>query len=207
MYKAGASSVCAVILILFTVFPAVLAAQENNDDPAVEPDWEVYVTDLYVAGDQTFIISLGTVFPTVFYDNEGIIDHQLTPPVGGTLALGYNYYLHPRFFLGGEVSGMIIYTLRQNPLFIVPLGVKLGTQFIAGRFEFPIHLSLGMIWHTYLDLGYYGFYMNTGAAAFFRATNDWSFGLTAQWCWYPEWSKHPVDGHFVYTMLSARYHF
>ena len=94
-------TVWAVILILTTGIPFALSAQE--DDPAVEPDWIDYHSDLYVAGDQTFIINLGTVFPIVFYhtnDNEkfkiktgDIIDMKFSTPVGGTGSLVYNYYL------------------------------------------------------------------------------------------------------------------
>ena len=217
------SVVWALFLILITGFPIMLSAQD--DDPSVEPDWIDYQTELYVAGDQTFIITLGTVFPAVFYhtnDNpkEGIkigdsADMKFTPSVGGTGSLVYNYYLSSFLFLGGEVSGMFISTLRQNSLFIVPLGVRVGTQFLAGRFEFPIALGLGMAWHTYLDFGYYGFYAKAEMAAFFRATSEWSFGITANWSWLPQWSKNPksglyentIDGHYVYTLLSARYHF
>ena len=209
------SAFCALILILITSFPAMLAAQE--DDPAVEPDWINYNTDLYVAGDQTFIITLGTVFPIIFYhtkDNDekeikagDSADMKFSPSVGGTGSLAYNYYLSSHFFMGGEVSGMFISTLRQNSLFIVPLGMRFGTQIIAGRFEFPFTLGVGMAWHTYLDFGYYGLYVKAEPAAFFRATSEWSFGITANWSWFPEWSKNPIDGHYVYTLLSARYHF
>ena len=207
------SAVWALILILITSFPIMLSAQEN--DPDVEPDWIDYHTDLYVAGDQTFIINLGTTFPAVFYhtkDNAEIktgdpVTMQFTPPVGGTGSLVYNYYLSSYIFLGGEVSGMFISTLRQNSLFFVPLGIRFGTQIIAGRFEFPFALGLGMVWHTYLDYGYYGLYAKAEAAAFFRATSEWSFGITANWSWFPQWSEHPIDGHYVYTLLSARYHF
>ena len=210
MHKIGPNAILAIILIL-TGFPVMLAAQESGDDPAVEPDWDVYSTDLYVAGDQTFIISLGTVFPALFYNNKGDSQNmQFTPPVGGTGTLIYNYYLHSKFFLGGEISGLFINTIVGKTLFIVPLGVRAGTQFLLGRFEFPVTLSLGMTWHTYINKAYYGFFAKAGAAAYFRATSEWSFGITAEWSWYPEWTdkaSHNVDGHFVNTMISARYHF
>ena len=219
MRSLKSSAVWALILILMTCFPIALAAQD--DDPAVEPDWINYHSDLYVAGDQTFIITLGTVFPTVFYHTKDIYtkDNEIvkktgdpavmnfSPAVGGTGSLVYNYYLSSAFFLGGEVSGMFISTLRQNSLFLVPLGIRFGTQFIIGRFEFPFALGVGMVWHTYLNDVYYGLYAKAEAAAFFRATSEWSFGITANWSWYPQWSEHPIDGHYVYTLLSARYHF
>ncbi|MCL2175205.1 MAG: hypothetical protein FWB73_04075 [Treponema sp.] len=207
-----------VLFFLFLMFfPILLSAQEDDDspgtgeDPSIESDWydDLY-TDLYVKGDQVFTISLGTVFPAIFGDNKGLIDPKFTPPVGGVGSLSYNYYINSRLFVGGELSGFFIHTLRGNTLFVVPVGARIGTQFIAGRFEFPLIFSLGMTWHTYRDYGYYGFYMKMGAGAYFRPMHDWSFGLTANWGWYPQWAKnrdHSVDGSFVDIMLSARYHF
>jgi len=210
MHIARSNLVLAIILILTACFPLTLAAQEDGDDPDVEPDWELYTADLYSRGDQTFLISLGTTFPTVFVNKGEVIDPKFNPRVGGTGSLIYSYYLHSRFFLGGELSGMFINTRRKNNLFIIPLGVRVGTQFIVWRFEFPINLSLGMAWHTYLDFAHYGFYMKFGAGAYFRATSSWSFGISADWSWYPEWTSvknHNVNGNFVNTMISARYHF
>jgi len=210
MQKNESNIVLAIILILMTFFIGQLAAQEDGSDPAVEPDWEFYSTDLYVRGDQTFIISLGTVFPAVFYQGKTKLEMNFSPPVGGTGSLIYNYYLHSRLFIGGEISGLFIKTRQKNNLFIIPLGARVGTQFIAGRFEFPLNLSLGMAWHTYLDYSHYGFYMRFGASAYFRIKPEWSFGLTADWSWYPEWTNKKstnVNGNFVNTMITARYHF
>jgi hypothetical protein len=206
-----ANIVRAFFIILLIIIPMTLFAQQG-DDP-FDSDWEDYFMDLYMRGDQTFIISLGVTFPTAFFNSDGLMRgmvNQFTPPVGGTGSLMYNYYLHSRFFLGGEVSGMFISTVAGHSLFIVPLGLRIGTQFIANRFEFPISLSVGMTWHTYLNDGYYGLYVKAGGSAYFRATSEWSFGLTTNWAWYPQWTDDPVknvDGNFIYLKLSARYHF
>ena len=210
MRKAWSNPILTVILILTVFFPLTLAAQEDGGDPEVEPDWDIYATELYGKGDQTFIISIGTVFPTVFTNKGKKIDPKFSPRVGGTGSLIYNYYLHSRLFLGGEISGMFINSRRKNTLFIIPLGARVGTQFIAGRFEFPINMSLGMAWHTYLDFAHYSFYMKAGGGAYFRATSSWSFGIAADWSWYPEWTgnkDYNIHGNFVNTMISARYHF
>jgi len=198
----------AFLFIFLGVFGLLYAQDDNNPD--IETDWDLYSADLYVRGDQTFIISLGTVFPLMFINNGELLENKINPPVGGTGSLTYNYYLNSRFFIGGEVGGMFLPTLGRNTVFIIPLGARGGMHFIAGRFEFPINLSLGMTWHNLLNMGYYGLYAKFGAAAFFRATSEWSFGITTQFGWFPEWtndSKKNVDGFFLDTMLSARYHF
>jgi len=198
-----------LFLILFLSVSSLLAAQDDNN-PDVETDWDIYSSDLYVRGDQTFLITLGTVFPLVFVNNGAVMDNKISPPLGGTGLLAYNYYLDSIFFLGGEVGGMFLPTLGRNTIFFISLGARAGMHFIAGRFEFPINLSVGMTWHNYLSLGYYGLYTKFGAGAFFRATSEWSFGITTQFGWYPEWTKdrsRNVDAYFLDTVLSARYHF
>jgi len=205
MRKAGA-----IFFVLLVGLTVLLTAQEEDDDPSVEIDWDEYSSDLYARGDQTFIISLGTVFPTVFLNNGNFINHNFNPPVGGTGSLVYNYYLNSHFFAGVEVGGMFIPTLGGNMVFIIPLGVRAGYQFNIWKLEFPITVTLGMTWHNYLNKGYYGLYIKSGAAAFFRATSTWSFGLTSSWGWFPEWTSDQsknVDGNIVDLMLSARYHF
>lgn len=199
----------AFFLILLLGLTFFLHAQDDND-PSIETDWDDYSTDLYTRGDQTFTISLGVGFPTFFVRDGEIIENKIDPPVGGTGALNYNYYFGSRFFTGGDLSLLFLPTIANNTVFITSLGLKTGTQFIIGRFEFPLSMTLGMTIQTYLDLGYFGMYMKAGAAALFRVSHEWSFGLTSNWCWFPQWTGDKatsVDGHFVDLVISARYHF
>lgn len=210
MRKTGTDIVRAIILILLMGFFVVLPViAQDSDDPAIEAEWDFF-TDLYTTGDQTFSISFGVVFPTVFINDGKVIDHKFRPGVGGAGSLVYSYYLNSHFFVGGELGGMFINTLRGNTVFIVPFGVRVGTQFIFGRFEFPIFYSVGMSWHNYLNHGYYGLFMKGGFSAYFRPINDWSFGITTDWTWLPEWTDNKsqnVDGNVLHLKLSARYHF
>jgi hypothetical protein len=198
------------LILLLMCIPVLVYAQEEGDDPSVEDDWEIYEMDLYTRGDQTFIISIGTVFPAVFLNNGKIIDHNFTPPVGGIGSLSYNYYLGSNIFLGAEFGFFFNSTLGRNVAYFIPLGVRGGYQFNVLRFEFPLAVTLGVIWHNYLNLGYFGMYVKGGGAAFYRYNANWSFGLTANWCWLPQWTREVrknVDGNIVELMLSARYHF
>jgi len=202
MRKAGA------FLLLLLVGLSPLFAQD--DDPSIEDDWDDYTFGLYAPGDQTITISLGTVFPTVFFNNGKLIEHNFSPPVGGTGSIGYNYFLSSNFFVGGDIGMMFLITLNGNYFFSPQFGVNAGYQFNIWKLEFPISAGLGMTWHNYLNHSYYGLYLKGSAAAFFRATSDWSFGLTVSWGWLPEWTNDiskNVDGNILYTVLSARYHF
>jgi hypothetical protein len=199
----------ALFLILFFGFSAMLFAQEDSD-PDIEPGWDDYSIDLYTQGDQTIAFSLGVGFPIAFINNGEVIDHKITPPIGGTGALSYIYYLNSSLFTGVEISLLFLPTIGKNTVFMTSLGAKLGAQFILGRFEFPISMTLGATIQTYLDFGYFGYYMKGGICAYFRATHVWSFGVGSNFCWYPQWTNEPsknVDGLFVDLSIVARYHF
>ncbi|MDR0301237.1 MAG: hypothetical protein LBI04_02875 [Treponema sp.] len=203
MRKAGA-----FFLILLFSF-SLLYAQED-DSPSTDDEWDYYAPDMYTSGDQTFIISLGTVFPTIFLNNGKKITSNFSPPVGGAGSLSYNYYLTPKVFLGGEVSGVFMPTLGNNMFYAIPLGVRTGYQFSYWRLEFPVTLTVGMVWQRYLNYSYYGLYMKGGGAAYYRFSTEWSFGITTNWYWLPQWTddrSKNVDGNMIDVLLSARYHF
>jgi len=200
MRKAGV-----ILLSLLIFLPFLLAAQEDDNS-----EWDYYYEDTHSKGDQTFIISLGTIIPALFQNDSGTVENKFSPPIGGTGSLSYHYYFSPNIFLGGELSGMFAPTLGGNTLFIVPVGVKGGYQFNYNKFEFPVSLTLGVSWHRYLSMSYFGLYMKGGGAAFYRVTNSWSFGLNANWYWLPQWTNvksESVTGHMIEITLCARYHF
>jgi len=198
----------AFLLILFFGFTLLYAQEE--DPPKDGGEWDIYDTESYTRGDQTFIISLGTVFPTIFLNNGKKISSNFDPPVGGAGVLSYNYFFNPNIFLGGEVGGSFMPTLGKNMYYTILLGVRSGYQFHYWRLEFPLNLTVGMIWQRYLDNRYYGLYMKAGGSVYYRFTSEWSFGLTSNWYWIPQWTndhKKNVDGNMVDLLLSARYHF
>jgi hypothetical protein len=202
MRKAGA-----FLLILLFSF-TLLYAQENEPPP--DGDWDFYAPDSYTHGDQTFVISFGAVFPTVFINNGKILKHNFSPPVGGAGSLAYNYFFNSNIFLGGEISGVFMPTLANNVYYAILIGARTGYQFYFLRFEFPVNVTIGMIWHRCLDSKYYGLYMKGGGAAYFRFNSEWSFGINTNWYWLPQWTNERsknVDGNMVDILLSARYHF
>ena len=205
MRKAGA-----FLLLLLIGFTVLLYAQEDDGDDPLEPDWDVYDMDYYTSGDQTFIMSAGTVFPAVFLNNGQVIEHNFSPPVGGTGYLSYNYYINSNVFLGGEFGGIFMPTLGRNTAYIIPLGFRAGYQFNVLRFELPVYATLGITWHRYLNLGYFGLFMKGGGSVYYRFNADWSFGVNVNWGWYPEWTSDRnknIDGNIVDLTLGARYHF
>jgi hypothetical protein len=201
---------------------ALHAQEEQEEEPdygdekiPVESDWDGYMPNLYSKGDKTFSISAGVIFPVLFFNNGKLIDHHFSPPVGGSGSLAYNYFFGPHFNFGAEIGMMFNYTLAQNTVFIIPIGLRVGYQFVFRRFEFPLLMTIGFVPQRYLNDGYFGFFMKGGASAFYRFNPDWSFGLNVDWNWFPQWPMEngkPVpeknmDGNIIGLTLSARYHF
>ncbi|MDR1277325.1 MAG: hypothetical protein LBK02_01085 [Treponema sp.] len=180
-----------------------------EEEIPIESDWSGFMPSLYSNGDQTFTITLGIIFPTLFIQNGSMITHNINP-VGGTGSLAYTYFLGSHVFVGGEIGIMFDATLRKNTLFIIPIGLRAGYQFLFKRFEFPVSLLIGFAPQRYLELGYFGLFVKPSASAFFRFNPDWSFGINTAWWWVPQWTPDKtknVDGNFIDITLSARYHF
>jgi hypothetical protein len=202
----------AFFLILLFSF-TLLFAQANENPPEDAPDggdWDYINSDTYTHGDQTFIISIATIFPTVFFNQGKQINVNFNPPVGGAGSLSYNYFFNSNIFLGGEVSGTFIPTLGNNMYYGILLGARTGYQFYVWKLEFPLNISVGMVWHRYLDSKNYGFYLKGGGAAYFRYNSEWSFGVHSNWYWLPQKtgkSSENVDGNMIDLLLSVRYHF
>jgi len=188
---------------------------DEDDGTQTESELDKYIPDMYSKGDQTVNISLGAVFPAFFLNNGKVIPHNISPPVGGVLSAAYVRFLGPHLFLGGEVGFASAYTLGENALFIVPIGVRAGWQFVFRRFEFPVYGAIGMAPQRYLDLGYFGMYLKAAASAYYRFHPNWSFGISADWNWYPQWPKKDgkrvpdkdIYANMICIMLCARYHF
>jgi len=188
---------------------------DSGDGSQEESDFNKYIPDMYSKGDQTITISLGTIFPAVFLNNGKVINHNIEPPVGFVLSLAYSYFLGPHLFLGGELGFASAYTLAQNALYIIPIGFRAGWQFVFRRFEFPLYAVIGIAPQKYLDFGYFGMYLKGAVSAYYRFNPNWSFGLSADWSWYPQWPmengvrvpRKDVDANIIGVLLTARYHF
>ena len=210
MKKAPAFFFLMIFLIFFTI---PLCAQEEDDsddtDIPLDNDWYGELPPLYSQGDKTFNISLGVIFPTLFIQNGKVMDSKMSA-VGGTGNLGFNFFLNAHFFVGGELGGQFNSTIGKNTLFIIPIGIRGGYQFLIWKMEIPISLVIGIAPQKYIAQDYAGLFIKGGVSAYYRFSPDWSFGLDFSWAWFPQWTKEPeknADGHFINLVLSARYHF
>jgi hypothetical protein len=198
------------LLMCFFILAAPVFTQEDENEPDVEADWYGELPSLYSQGDKTFNISMGLTFPTLFLQNGAVEPNHNINVVGGIGSLAYNYFLDSHFFIGFEISGQFSGTKAKNMLYIVPIGVHAGYQFIVWKIEIPLTIAIGIAPQKKLDLGYFGLFVKGGAGAYYRFNPDWSFGIDLSWSWLPQWPKEPgkhADGNFINLMVSARYHF
>ncbi|MDR1073354.1 MAG: hypothetical protein LBL45_06730 [Treponema sp.] len=204
--------------LLFFSGITVYAQEEESDEESEEEipfdEYEGVTPSLYSSGEQMFSFTLGALFPLFYTNSDGIAPNGTNVNVGGGGYLSYNYFLGPRFFVGGEAGGMFAGTIGENMLYIVPFGVRGGYQFAFSiknaRFEIPVSLTVGGVTQKYLETDYFGLFLKPVVAGFFRLNPDWSFGLNVGWLIIPQWTKEPrknMTGHFLEVSLSARFHF
>ncbi|MDR3324619.1 MAG: hypothetical protein LBS82_01335 [Spirochaetaceae bacterium] len=183
--------------------------EDVNRELPIQSEWAGMGSSGYADGDKVFLISLGTLFPLAFTGRGyRLLDNKVS--TGGVGILSYLYFINPSFFLGGELGGSFSSTIGENYLFLIPINLRFGYQFLWRRFEFPVSAGLGGAIHSYRSRDLFGLFAKFEAAAFYRFNNDWSFGLSTAFWWCPEWtteSEHDAYGHFLSLTASARYHF
>jgi len=199
------------LLLIFLLFIPGLYAQEisSEDEPdaTIEEDEKGYIPSLYTLGDKTFTISAGVAFP-IFFGGIPYNDHGIKK-AGGLGSLAFNIFLTHGLFVGGEVSGMFIATRGGSMFYMIPIGARIGYQFIIRRIEIPLSVMIGGAPQIYLDENLFGLFFKGGVSVYWRFNPDWSFGINTYWWLVPQIPKSgpKVNGNFFELTVSARYHF
>ncbi|MDR1411394.1 MAG: hypothetical protein LBI91_04235, partial [Spirochaetaceae bacterium] len=60
-----------LLVPLFTVPAQEDGGGDGGDDIPIESDWDSGPVTLYTAGDKTFSIAIGALFPVLFLNNDG----------------------------------------------------------------------------------------------------------------------------------------
>lgn len=182
-------------------------SEENKNNDEDENNVNIVRNDDYSRngrGDQFLKIGVMGNFPLNFGD-------QLT--IGGSAQLGYYRFLNGWLALGGELMAGYNPTIGSNVFTFVPITFGAMVQPCAGRFEFPVTLSVGFAFETCANKKYFpGFVAKAESGAFFRITEGWSVGLNAEFLYLPEWYTTTKNadsdyGIFMEAGVSARYHF
>lgn len=187
---------CAVLLAHTALF-----AQEADEDD--DDGYGGYVDErLNMAGDQYINIALMVTFPLNF-------DGQLH--IGGAGTLGYHRFLTDLIAVGADVSFGYHPTLGSNVYTYVPIVATATVQPTYRSLEFPLTVGIGMAMEHYLDRTYFpGLALKANVGVFFRATPSWSFGISDDLLFLPQWYSDAKYNDYVFfnsVQACARYHF
>ena len=189
------------ISILFSLIlcTSALFSQDYNDEDEYD---DGYVYEQNGAGDQFLKIDMGASFPLNF-------GNKLY--VGAAASIGYYYFLSNNFAVGGDLILGYNLSIGKKPLVTVPVTFGLLYQPYIGKFEFPFMLNVGFATVSCQQLTYFpALAVKTTAGVFYRWSESWSFGLSAQAYWIPLWYTNSIyndNGLFTTVDLSVRYHF
>ncbi|MDR0908490.1 MAG: hypothetical protein LBM77_01875 [Spirochaetaceae bacterium] len=202
--------------LLFCVFSLSLFAQEDesppDDEGGSDENWELPEIGLYSAGDMVLSIGIGASFPIVLEGYDG--SHLGIPPegmlhVGFTGGLGFDYFITPEFYAGGELLGAFYGTRAENTLYVLEIIPRAGYQFVISPFEIPLELGLGFYVQTLSNIYYICPILKAGAGFYWRFNTDWSFGLNLNYKWMPQWTrdvKKNFDMHVLDLMIGMKVH-
>ena len=192
-----------ISILLISICP--IFAQSEEEPAAPAENFSYAQND---KGDQFIKIGVMPNFPLNFEDKLYI---------GGAVQLGYYRFLNTWFAVGGELMAGYNLTLGSNIFTFVPITGGVMFQPSIWKFEFPVTLSTGMTFRTYNNKKRFPDpVFKAEAGAFFRIAESWSFGLSGEFLYLPEWwykdtSNNMIfqneNGLFVQATISARYHF
>ena len=211
----GPGTVLALSLLgIMALFPPAIFSQET------EPEVEVAIPR-YSLGDNTLSMRLGVGLPLFLLATDAVETHRgdsqsvLSPNLSfmGTAAVNWNAYLDPTFTIGMEVSGALAIDINDALLYLVPILARGGYVISTPQMEIPLMLGLGAVVMRLVDKTSVAFTLQPAASFLWRATSDWSFGVTAEYwfTWEPPWGEgndNPhLFGNFVTATATAVYHF
>lgn len=210
--------------LMLLALPAGLAAQESgtadqpagNEPPAAQaPAGGIAAGALgednpFTVGSQLITISAAAQIPLFTFGG----DSSSTSPnmyTGGSFTFGYQYFVLPRFSIGGALSGSYNLSVGSRNLFMLPLTFKAAYWWSVLPFEFTANAEVGGYLMRFDGNGMLGPIAKAGGGAYYRVSTGWSLGLEVNYWFVPE--IHSGDyanltrfGNFLETGLSAVYH-
>lgn len=189
------------ILSIFLTL-CICTAMFFADEPGDEYD-DGFVYQQNGAGDQFLKIELDGFFPLNFGET-------LYPGFGATI--GYYKFLTSMFGVGGELSVTNNFSIGGKALFMIPITFGGFFQPTLGKFEFPIHVNVGLSTETWANMTYWpALTVKASLGAFYRVSESWSFGLSGTILSISEFANSDKQkrksGLFAVAGINARFHF
>ena len=131
---------------------------------------------------------------------------------GGTINVGFGYYVLNGFSLGGSLSFQFYPTLAKKLYFAVPITFDMAYTFATGKWRFPIGMGIGGAFQSYSGntAKYFGMIFRPEAGVYYQYSPEWSFGGGVSWSILPQWyrnTSHNRIGNILTVNFAARYHF
>lgn len=207
------------LLVGILALPAVAHAQDQDEDGGGE-EAEPLVAPRYGLGDSTLAMRLGIALPLFLLatdevetpdgEKDSVLPANLS--VVGTAAVNWNAYLGESFTIGAELGGGLGVDINDALWYMVPILVRTGYVISLPQMEIPISAGVGAVVMRLVDNTRVAIALQPGAGFLWRATPDWSFGVTLEYWfyWEPPWAdaNDPhLFGNFASATATAVYHF
>lgn len=199
-----------VCIILFLTL--LCSAQENGD--AEKEKNALDASSLFQPvrkGDKFIKMGLSLGIPLFNSSKEKIaINPKIYP--GGTIDLGFAYYVTNGLSLDAGLSFQFYPTLAKNLYFSLPVTFDLGYTVAASKWRIPFGTGIGGALQIYNGNGakYFGMIFRFDAGVYYQYTPEWSIGGDITWSVVPQWYKEESynrTGNFLNIRFGARYHF
>ncbi len=200
--------ICIITAFLFPVFSQEEGVTE--DDKGKEIDGTILFQPVR-KGDKFMKIGLSLGIPLFNTSPEKIAVYSKIYP-GGTINLGFGYYILNGFSLGGSLSFHFHPTIAKNLYFAVPISFDMAYTFAAGKWRFPMGMGIGGTFLSYNGNGakYFALFFRPEIGFYYQYTPEWSFGGDISWSVIPTWYKDKKQNrtaNFLNIVFAARYHF
>lgn len=204
------------LIVLFSfLFTAALFAQDEGDKkaPVKEPEIKspegVYLYQPIRKEDK--FIRLGLALNSPLFNTSRTkfaIKTNIYP--GGSIYLGFAYYVTNGFSLGATLSFDFYLTLGTNLYFAVPFTFDMIYTFTYGKWRFPLGIGIGGDFQAYNGIKYFGMIFRPETGFYYQYSPEWSFGAGASWNIVPQWYSNTSNnriGNILGISFAARYHF
>lgn len=203
---------CLLFLIFIVVgngFAQEMQRTQEAEQPSVQTPIAAYVYEPIRKGDQFIRMGLQMNIPLF---NTSPVKFAITPNIypGGSIFLGYSYYLTKGVSIGGDLAFVFHLTKGSNLYFAIPFTINSGYTFAAGKLRFPLTFGIGGDFQSYNGTRYFSLFFRAQSGFFYQYSPEWSFGGELSWDIVPQWYKDKSfnrTGNFLGIGFAARYHF
>lgn len=194
-----------IIVAMIVMATSIFAQEQETETP--EEEVVEFVYDMNGPGDQYIKLALMAFFPLNFGDQMY---------VGGAIKIGYHRFLTKWFAVGGDFMASYNATKGKNIFYALPITVGITFAPTVWKLEFPISLNVGIAFESSQSSKYFpGLVLNAELGAFYRAMENWSFGIGTTFMYLPQWFSGDEaarygnydHGLFITAAAMARYHF